>query len=171
MITVKDAIKRLSFTISKQNKPNSNDADALNSIIEFVNNSNKQVVKENELTAKLFCFILKEFAFHYKDVNIASKQINKDILSKPLLYHIEFLKNQLKTIELDLFFKSLNLNPTWENGQNLDEIRKNVLLNKDIYKNVNIDELAEVYETWDNDNTIANFEMNFNLILNTYKNV
>ena len=145
---ISDAIKRLGFTISKQNKPNVTDADALNSIIEFMNLSNKQVVKENELLAKMYCFVLKEFLFYYKNVNFASKQINKDILSKPLQYHLECLKINLDTNERTNFF---------EENKNLKEI--------------NIDAFKESFETWEIENVIANFEFNFNLALNTYKNV
>ena len=166
---LKDAIKRLGFTISKGNKPNTTDADALNSIIEFVNNSNKQAVKENELFAKLYAFILKEFVFHYKDVNFASKQMNKDIFSMPLEYHLELLKTELNFNEIDLYFKSLNLKPTWEVGQNIEQIRANVLENNKTLKDEDINLFREVWETWDTDNVISNFQMSFNLVLNTYK--
>jgi hypothetical protein len=142
---LKEAINRLGYTISKQNKPNSTDADALNSIIEFVNLSNKQVIKDNELLAKMYCFVLKDFLFYYKNVNFASKQINKDILSKPLQYHLECLKINLDTNELTNFLESNN--------------------------SINIDAFKESNETWDINNVIANFEFNFNLALNTYKNV
>jgi hypothetical protein len=144
---IKEAINRLGYTISKQNKPNTNDADALNSIIEFVNLSNKQVIKDNELLAKMYCFVLKDFLFYYKNVNFASKQINKDILSKSLEYHLECLKINLETNERTNFF---------EQNTNLKEI--------------NIDAFNESFETWEMDNVIANFEFNFNLALNTYKN-
>jgi hypothetical protein len=142
---IKEAINRLGYTISKQNKPNSTDADALNSIIEFVNLSNKQVIKDNELLAKMYCFVLKDFLFYYKNVNFAAKQINKDILSKPLDYHLECLKINLDTNELTNFLESNN--------------------------SINIDAFKESSETWEIDNVIANFEFNFNLALNTYKNV
>jgi len=142
---LKEAINRLGYTISKQNKPNSTDADALNSIIEFVNISNKQVIKDNELLAKMYCFVLKDFLFYYKNVNFAAKQINKDILSKPLQYHLECLKINLDTNELTNFLESNN--------------------------SININAFKESNETWEMDNVIANFEFNFNLALNTYKNV
>jgi len=166
-----DSIKRLGFTISKQNKPNSTDADALNSIIEFINLSNKQVVKDNELLAKIYCFVLNEKLLKYKDIDLVSKMLNQNILSKPLIYHLQLLKLSLEQNELNLYFESLNLNPTWEVGMNLKKIEENINLNKDIFKNVNIQEFKEVSETWDMDNVIANFEFNFNLALNTYKNV
>lgn len=170
-MNLKESIKRLSFTISKQNKPNSTDAYALNNVIEFVNNSSKEEINKNELFAKMYCFVLKEFLIHYKDVNSASKMINKDILSLPLNFHLQMLLSQLKTNELTLYFDSLNLEPTWDNGLNIDQIRENVLKNKETFKKVNINEFLEVCDTWDMDNVISNFELNFNLSLNTYKNV
>jgi len=142
---IKEAINRLSYTISKQNKPNTTDADALNSIIEFINLSNKEVVKENELLAKMYCFVLTDFLFYYKNVNFASKQINKDILSKSLQYHLECLKINLDTNELTSFLESENC--------------------------LNIDAFKESNETWEIENVKANFEFNFNLAINTYKNV
>jgi hypothetical protein len=168
---LKEAIKRLMFTISKQNKPNQSDAEALNSIINFVNLSNKEVIKDNELLAKMYCFVLKEFLVYYKDVTFASSKINKDILSMPIDYHLQLLLEQLRTNEITMYFDSLNLNPTWENGQNIDEIRKNIIENKKIFKETDINIFKEVIDTWDLDNVNANFEFNFNLALNTYKNV
>lgn len=142
---IKEAINRLGYTISKQNKPNTTDADALNSIIEFINLSNKEVVKENELLSKMYCFVLKEFLFYYKNVNFAAKQINKDIFSMPLEYHLECLKINLDTNERTSFLESENC--------------------------LNIDAFKESNETWEMENVIANFEFNFNLAVNTFKNV
>jgi hypothetical protein len=68
---IQEAIKRLSFTISKQNKPNNTDADALNSIIEFLNLSGFGKTKSlsflinfhSVLIAKNLLFITKVFHF------------------------------------------------------------------------------------------------------------
>lgn len=168
---LQEAIKRLSFTISKQNKPNTTDADALNSIIEFINNSNKQVVQDNLLLAKMYVFVLKEFINHYQDVNYASKQINSDILNKPLEYQLELLTMQLQSNEINQFFKSLDLKPTWVAGQTLDEIVINEEINKESLSKVDAIKFKEVAETWNSQNVISNFEFNFNLALNTFKNV
>ncbi len=168
---LQEAIKRLSFTISKQNKPNTTDADALNSIIEFINNSNKQVVQDNLLLAKMYAFVLKEFINHYQDVNYASKQINSDILNKPLDYQLELLTMQLQSNEINQFFKILDLKPTWVAGQTLDEIVINEEINKESLSKVDAIKFKEVAETWNSQNVISNFEFNFNLALNTFKNV
>ena len=168
---LQEAIKRLSFTISKQNKPNTTDADALNSIIEFINNSNKQVVQDNLLLAKMYAFVLKEFINHYQDVNYASKQINSDILNKPLDYQLELLTMQLQSNEINQFFKILDLKPTWVAGQTLEEIAINEEINKESLSKVDVIKFKEVAETWNSQNVISNFEFNFNLALNTFKNV
>jgi hypothetical protein len=170
-ITLSQAIKRLSFTISNQNKPNNEDVLALNSIIDFVNLSSEKTIQENKLFAKMFCFVLKEFLIHYKDIDFASKQINKDILSMPLNYHLTILLEQLKTNELSMYFNSLNLKPTWKVGQTLKEIEQNINDNKEIFKTTNPNEFLEVLDTWDMESVISNFNLNFNIALNTYKNV
>lgn len=53
MNIIKD-INRLSFTISKQNKPNQTDADALDGIIEYVNQEKERQLNNHQLFAKLF---------------------------------------------------------------------------------------------------------------------
>jgi hypothetical protein len=168
---IQEAIKRLSFTISKQNKPNNTDADALNSIIDFINISNKQVIQENLLLAKMYAFVLKEFINHYEEVNFASRQINADILNKPLNYHLEYLTMGLQSTEINKFFKSLDLKPTWVNGQTIDEINTNIEINKESLNKIDGLQFKQVSETWNEQNVISNFEFNFNLALNTYKNV
>ena len=63
-------------------------------------------------------------------------------------YHLECLKINLDTNELTNFLEE----------------------NKEL-KNINIDAFKESNETWDLNNVTSNFEFNFNLSLNTYKNV
>jgi len=87
---LKEAIQRLSFTVSKQNKPNSTDAEALNKLLEYVNGSIKKEVNENELFAKLYVYLLlNETIFFKGDVDMAQKSISK-VLEKSLysLYEI-----------------------------------------------------------------------------------
>ena len=168
---VKDALQRLGFTISKQNKPNATDAEAFNAIVDFVNNSNKTEVQENLLLAKMYAFVLKEFTRNYNNVDFASKQINKDILDKPLEYHLRILQMELQFCELNNYLKGLNLSPTWGENQNIDGIIANIESNKEKFKQVKINEIKEVWDTWDLDNVIANFEFSFNLALNNFKNV
>lgn len=171
-MTLKESIKRLSYTISKQNKPNSTDADALNKIMDFVNKTSIESVQENLLFAKMFAFVLKEFLVHYKNIDIASKKINSDILSLPINYHLEVLKDNLQTIDLDLFFKEKGCKDAiFGLGIPFKEIKENHFHNKEILKDVNINEFLEVYDAWDEDTVKSNFELNINVAINQYKNV
>ena len=119
----------------------------------------------------MYAFVLKEFINHYQDVNYASKQINSDILNKPLDYQLELLTMQLQSNEINQFFKILDLKPTWVAGQTLDEIVINEEINKESLSKVDVIKFKEVAETWNSQNVISNFEFNFNLALNTFKNV
>ena len=166
---VKEALQRIGFTIGKQNKPNAVDADAFNAIVDFVNNSNKKELQENLLLAKMYAFVLKEFTRNYNNVDFASKQINKDILDKPLEYHLALLQMELQFCELSNYLKGLNLSPTWGENQNIDNIIANIESNKEIFKQVKVNEIIEVWETWYLDNVIANFEFSFNLALQNFK--
>jgi len=49
---VKDALQRLGFTISKQNKPNATDAEAFNKLLWFVNESIETNPNKNICFAK-----------------------------------------------------------------------------------------------------------------------
>lgn len=169
---ISDAIKRLCFTISKQNKPNGTDADALNSIIDFMNLSNDKVIKENNNLAKMYCFLLRSFLVHYKDIDFSTDIILKDILNKNLDYHLQMLQIELQNNELSNYVKSLNLKPTWEVGQNLEEIKENINENKKVFKNINIDEFNEIANEWSDILKVeASFQYHFNLTFNLTKNV
>lgn len=48
------ALNRLIYTISKQNKPNQTDVDALNEVIAYVNAEKERTLVNNRLYAKLF---------------------------------------------------------------------------------------------------------------------
>jgi tRNA G18 (ribose-2'-O)-methylase SpoU len=78
---------------------------------------------------------------------------------------------QLQSTEINKFFKSLDLKPTWVNGQTIDEINTNIEINKESLNKVDAMQFKQVSETWNEQNVISNFEFNFNLALNTYKNV
>ena len=68
----KEAVSRLSYTIAKGNKPNETDKVALNALIKFINNSDKEVVQENLLFAKLYTIVLSDFLLNYKDIDFAN---------------------------------------------------------------------------------------------------
>lgn len=163
------AIKRLAYTVANNNKPNEKDAEAINKIIDWFNKSNEKIVQDNLLFAKLYIFVLKDLANHYKSIDGANKVIC-DHLNKPLSFHIETLKQSLNHLEMDLYLKSLSLQPTWGNGFHLTDIQANELANIETLKKVDTKLFLKTLETWDNDSVIAHLNYSVNELFNKYKN-
>lgn len=100
---LKEAIQRLSFTVSKQNKPNATDAEALNKILEYLNNSIKREINENEMFAKLYVYLLfNEVIFYKGDVDLGQKKIN-EVLQIPLIDMYENFRMSFNAIALNNF--------------------------------------------------------------------
>jgi len=156
---LKEAFSRLGFTISKQNKPNQSDADALNSILEYYKKSEEKTIQENLLFAKLYAFLLKEFTMHYNNVDEANKQINK-ILSEPMDFRIEMLLTQLKLSEVTQVFSD----PILQNKSG-DELKEVFKRHPKFEK-----EFLTCFDWWDKDNVISHLNTNINLSIQNFKN-
>lgn len=164
----KDAINRLSYTIGHGNKPNETDKIAINSLISFINNSDAVVVQENALFAKLYTFVLTELTAHYKDVNFANKVLNNE-LKAPITHHIDKLKSKLKGIELDNFFKEKGIFDPFVIDQPFAlEVWER---NKSLFPAIDIKEMQEVIEMWEDQDVQAHLNRNINESFNTFKNV
>lgn len=156
---LKEAFSRLGFTISKQNKPNQSDADALNSLLEHFKKSEEKTIQENLLFAKLYTFLLKEFTMHYNNVDEANKQINK-ILSEPMGLRIEMLLNQLKLSEVTQVFADPILKD--KSGDELKEVfRRYPKFEK---------EFLTCFDWWGKDNVVSYLNTNINLSIQNFKN-
>ena len=53
-------IKRLSYTFSKGNKPNQNDIEALNGVIDYVNKEKERELNNYHLFAKMYISVFKD---------------------------------------------------------------------------------------------------------------
>jgi len=164
-----DSIKRLGFTISKQNKPNSTDADALNSIIEFINNVNKTEVQENKLFAKLYIMNFITQMRIVRDFDLAQSNVNK-ILKMPIdgLYN-EFRK-EANVLEIKNYFESKGLKDTWSLSNDFN-LKENFKHNTDICNKIDSKEFLEVCDLWSEENIYNNLNATITLALNTYKNL
>lgn len=156
---LKEAFSRLNFTISKQNKPNQNDADAFNLILNHCKVSEEKTIHENLLFAKLYAFLLKEFTMHCNNVDEANKQINK-ILSESMDFRIEMLLTQLKLSEVTQVFTD----PILDNKNEL-ELREIFQRHKK-FEN----DFIACFDWWDKENVISHLNTNINLSIQTYKN-
>lgn len=106
MITTK-AIERLAFTITKQNKPNQTDLDALKTLVEWIDNSKKQEIRNNYLFAKMYVYNFVHEVLHYKDsfnfnYGKSQKKIH-EILEMPLNKNIEIAREKINAHEYQLF--------------------------------------------------------------------
>lgn len=112
-MTTKKAFDRLAYTISKQNKPNQTDLEALKTIAEYVDLSKKQEVTSNYLFAKIYSYsFLNEVCFYRESFKSgylqAQKKLHK-ILASPLTDIIKRTMDRINTHEYDLFAKSIGL--------------------------------------------------------------
>ena len=142
-MTTTESIKRLSFTISKQHKPNATDAEALNKIIELVNYTTKKTTQENKLFAKLYIFLLQEFAVNFKSIDLANVEINKLLSLNSLEILCKDLTNKLNLIEGKRYLEDNNNPNGW----------------------------IESTETWDLDSTIAHVNHTITESINNFKNL
>jgi len=164
---LKEAVKRLSFTISKGNKPNQNDVDAFNEIIRNLKLSEQETLQENLLFAKLYTFTLSELLAYYTDIEMANKEINR-ILSEPMA--IEKLQMSLRRMELQNYFNRKKiLDPFLKNktANELEEIHER-------YKNklpgLNVLEFEKCGNNWDAEAVKYNIENSINLSIKNFKN-
>jgi hypothetical protein len=156
---LKEAIKRIGFTISNANKPNENDAEAYNIILEHLQKSEKETINKNLLFAKLYTFLLENLVTNYNDVTFANKELNK-ILSEPMDLRVQFLLMRLKHSELTKIVSDpilLNKNPE----DTLQKLKEYPKLEK---------EFIHLWDYWDKDNVVSHLNTNINLSIQNFKN-
>lgn len=137
-MTTEKAIQRLTWRFSEQKAftPNTNDVEALNVIIEWMNKQHENRLKSNHHYAKLFMVIYIDYLRHYKEANLSLKEITK-CLKKPLseYYYIFFseLNNRkfLDTVDFLNIKDDIDLNdPEW----NIDKMKQTISDNTAIVK-------------------------------------
>ena len=154
----KDAISRLRFTISKSNKPNQNDVEALNILLEHLNKTETKAIQENILFAKLYAFVLENFTHKYNSIDFSNKQLNK-ILSEPMELRTKMLlmvlrQKELTSIVCDSMLE--NLSP--------DELKEKLSQYPDISK-----KYISALDWWTEENVISHLNTNINLSIQNFK--
>jgi len=98
--TTKKHIAKI-FNAFKRNKERiyKEDIEALKELDEIVNQSSKQLTKDNLIYAKLLCVFLRQNIHYYKDVKLALKQLQFQ-LKTPLDTQIEMLTIDLNMVDL-----------------------------------------------------------------------
>ena len=93
---VKKDIDRLIYTISNQNKPNKNDIDALNGVIEYVNSEKDRLINNHRMFARIY---ISSFTYGIYKTNGNYQKISNNLL--------DVLKTPLETIYND-FHQQMN---------------------------------------------------------------
>lgn len=181
------AINRLSYTTANQNKCNSTDAEALNFIIDFVNNANEKAFNENQLYSKLYADALRENFNFFNCIEIANEKINKTLnktLSE-LIYNLQedlnaiYFENYLEKKGIkDVFLGKFGFDKSYykEDLKKFFEANKTEILkirddNKEIYKNIPREELIKSFEIYDYNEVYDLFKTNATLSFNKFKNL
>jgi len=162
-----EAFNRLRYTISNQNKANQNDADAFNEISKYFELHQKDIIQDNLLFAKLYCFTLSELLSYYTDIDFANKELNK-VLSEPIC--IEKLQLRLKTMELQNYFKrKIILDPflKTKTAKELEEIHARYI---DKLPELDAIEFSKCGNNWNIESVKYNLESSINLSIQHFKN-
>lgn len=105
------AINRLAYTISKGNKPNASDMEALNDIIDYVNKEKERELNNNRLFAKLYVNVFKNDLIRnngdYKATVSSLKStcridLNEQLNSLVIEANAIALQNDMKAFEDDI---------------------------------------------------------------------
>ena len=161
VMKIQDAVSRLSYTISKSNKPNETDKIALNKIIHDLNANATATVNEHYLFAKLYALVLTDFIKHYQDADFANKQINTE-LSRPIGYHLELLRLQLNQMEMSNFWKNQGVADPLLNETNHKDY-------KHLFPNIDTAKMMETMDMWDVDTVTAHFTNTVNQSILCFK--
>lgn len=103
----KNAIKRIYNTFKRlKTGIYTEDAEALKTLNEWLENESANFVDDNRLFAKILCINLQQNLHYYGSINVAKNNLLKSI-ALPLSYHIEILKEQLNTNEFHRYVENL----------------------------------------------------------------
>lgn len=130
---IKKAASRLKWRFRKEKgsfksfTPNDNDIEALNCILNWINNQKKETLNNNQLFAKLFIYHLTMIIRHYQTTVL--DPIPQKELSKLLSYPLEHF---YKAFESDLYENQLQKLLGKDSDKN--EIIKDYIEQKDLYR-------------------------------------
>lgn len=99
--TIKKAVETLSWRVEHGIKPGDTEKECINFIVDFVNITSKENLKQNELFAKLYIWSYSQFLKKYSATvfdPIPQKELNK-MLAKPIESFIEAFRVDLNTME------------------------------------------------------------------------
>ena len=157
-----EALKRLHFTISKGNKPNQLDIEALNQIIRDQKKQAEETTKEHYLFAKLYAVVLRSNTEFLGDITEANRVVN-DILSNSLEEQLRRLLLVLKGQNLSNYFESKSIFDPLLNKENFETY-------KHLFPQISIEGIDYSFNAWDMENLKSHFQFTVNQSLINFKN-
>lgn len=112
-MNIEKAINRLQWRFKNENVKineskitiNTQDVDAIDFLINWVNNQKKESLKENLLFAKIYAYALSNEIEFYKDIQFSNRKLQEE-LRKPIEIHYNKIAEDLNRLELNKFLKS-----------------------------------------------------------------
>jgi hypothetical protein len=113
------------FNAFKRNKERiyKEDIEALKNLDEFINESSKNLTKDNLIYAKLLCVFLRQNIHYYKDIKLAIKEL-KFQLNIPLDRQIELLTYDFNLIELQKLESAEQVFEKMDNAWSKEQVEK-----------------------------------------------
>jgi hypothetical protein len=164
---VKDALQRIGFTISKQNKPNSTDAEAFNKILWFMNQSIEHNPNKNILFAKLYLYQYRTLYQIYGDEKIVQTKLHT-ILDLPIDYHYKQVQDTVNTYELRKYLDDKGIKSTHFECLDFESRKKIQEEIKENAKKIDIEEFCQQVESYDYQTTVDAMNALITLALKTY---
>jgi hypothetical protein len=159
-MTITKAIQRFTWRFKNGWKANENDLEALNTIIDFINNKHNAQLANNEVAFKLYITAFSWFIDHYKtDVfdSIPQKELHK-LLNTPLEPFIKRFTDKINSRALEGVLKEKGINP-------LQVVRNAQNGLKNDVSEVSVDVFDDVYDL---ESVSQILQTQFNLFLNQY---
>jgi hypothetical protein len=104
------SIKRIFNTFTRlKNQIWQQDIDALKQLNTATENASKAYVNDNLLYAKLLAVVLRQEVRHFRDIKMGISSV-AGMLKEPLSVHLEMLRLEINTNELNNYFESININ-------------------------------------------------------------
>ena len=154
------ALNRLKWRLENGWRANKNDAEAVNTIIDFVNQSDNAQFLNNQLSFKMYVIIFAWYCEKYQsDVfdPIPQREMHRT-LSLPAEILIEKFTSKINLSEFNELLKEKGINPI--------EHHKNAIKGiKNDFKDIQIEEV----NPWKSETVLKTLEKQFNLFLNTFR--
>lgn len=162
-----NAIKRIFNLFNRlSNKLFKEDIEALKTINESLDFYKIRQISDNKIYAKVLIILIKERYFRFNDINSALQSIDKE-LGLSIEYQLEFLTANIRNNELCEYIKTLKIDVSDSDLNNVDALTKKESELFDIHQK---EIFAEIKNLWNSDHVSDCFYNSANQFLNDIKN-